>query len=222
MIGHFFTSSALAAFVATGMISLAPNILLFLMPGYSQGSGDTSIWLALGQSIGAGGLLADVFLHTLPESSNNEISGIYVLVGFTIFFAVDLLVRSVNENHDHCATSSSTNAKEGALHPKTTKRSIILLNLVADALHNYTDGLAIGASYSMIEKSSSISSSSSISPASVWSTLKSHSRGGFATLSICFHEIPHELSKYSSRMTLLMFIKAHMTFPKNLVPITGR
>lgn len=204
MLEPFFTSAALAAFIATGMISLAPNILLFLMPGYSHGSGDTSIWLALGQSIGAGGLLADVFLHTLPESSNNEISGIYVLVGFTIFFAVDLLVRSVNENHDHHATSSNTIANDGAIPLKTTKRSIILLNLVADALHNYTDGLAIGASYSMIDKSAATSSSMSTSLASVWSTLKSHSRGGFATLSICFHEIPHELSKCRSRMTLLM------------------
>ena len=201
MFEPFFTSAALAAFVATGMISLAPNILLFLMPGYSHGSGDTSIWLALGQSIGAGGLLADVFLHTLPESSNNETSGIYVLVGFTIFFAVDLLVRSINENPDHYARVSNTNSKEGTLH---TTRSIVLLNLVADALHNFTDGLAIGASYSMIDTSSSILSSAPISPASVWSTLKSHSRGGFATLSICFHEIPHELSKCPSLMTLLL------------------
>jgi zinc transporter ZupT len=201
MLELFFTPAALAAFVATGMISLAPNMLLFLMPGYSHGSGDASIWLALGQCIGAGGLMADVFLHTLPESSNNEISGIYILLGFTIFFAVDLLVRSVNENHDHTTTVSNANAGKGSLQLVTTKRSIILLNLVADALHNFTDGLAIGASYSMVDKSSPLISSSSISTASVWSTLKSHSRGGFATLSICFHEIPHELSKCTSRMT---------------------
>jgi solute carrier family 39 (zinc transporter), member 7 len=195
MMEPFFTSAAFAAFIATGMISLAPNIILFLMPGYAHGSGDTSTWLALGQAIGAGGLLADVFLHTLPESSN-EASGIYILVGFTIFFAVDLMVRSVNENHGQHNTTSKTNAKEGrGIHVKTTKRSIVLLNLVADALHNFTDGLAIGASYSMIDKSSAISSS--LSSANVWSTLKSHSRGGFATLSICFHEIPHELSKCS-------------------------
>ncbi len=200
MLEPFFTSAAVAAFIATALISLAPNILLFLMPGYSSGSGDTSTWLALGQAIGAGGLLADVFLHTLPESSN-ESSGIYILAGFTAFFAVDLLVRSVNENHDH-HTSMSTNkpANEGESPAKTTKRSIILLNLVADGLHNFTDGLAIGASYSMIDKSSALSPTPLLSATSVWSTLKSHSRGGFATLSICFHEIPHELSK--SHVTL--------------------
>ena len=202
MLESFCTSAALAAFIATGMISLAPNILLLLMPGYSHGSADTSTWLPLGQAIGAGGLLADVFLHTLPESSN-EASGVYILVGYTIFFAVDLFVRSVNENHHHITATASkaTTAKDGPLHVKPTKRSIVLLNLVADALHNFTDGLAIGASYSMVDKSSTSSVSVS-SAVSVWSTLKSHSRGGFATLSICFHEIPHELSKYQMLHTL--------------------
>ena len=199
MLEPFFTSAAVAAFIATALISLAPNILLFLMPGYSSGSGDASTWLALGQAIGAGGLLADVFLHTLPESSN-ELSGIYVLAGFTAFFAVDLLVRSVNENHVHHKSISTKAANDTESPAKTTKRSIILLNLVADGLHNFTDGLAIGASYSMIDKSSTLSPTPLLSSASVWLTLKSHSRGGFATLSICFHEIPHELSK--SHVTL--------------------
>jgi solute carrier family 39 (zinc transporter), member 7 len=197
MTGLYFTSAATAAFIATGMISLAPNFLLFLMPGYARGSGDTSIWLSLGQAIGAGGLLADVFLHTLPESTSIESSGMYVLVGFIIFFSVDLLVRSVNENHDYQLTAlnhvSNDIDRLSSLPERSAKRSIILLNLVADSLHNFTDGLAIGASYSMIDKSTSISP---VSTATVWSTLKSNSRGGFATLSICFHEIPHELSKF--------------------------
>jgi solute carrier family 39 (zinc transporter), member 7 len=191
-----FTSASIAAFVATGMISLAPNLLLFVMPGYASGKGDTSIWLALGQAIGAGGLLADVFLHTLPESTNIESSGIYILVGFTIFFAVDLLVRSVNENHNHQLGThnhiSHENDRSSSKQIKATKQSIILLNLVADSLHNFTDGLAIGASYSLMDKSASTLTTSTTT---VWSTLTSNSRGGFATLSICFHEIPHELSK---------------------------
>lgn len=200
----FFSPAAAAAFFATGMISLAPNVLLLLMPRYAAGGGgrEASAWLSIGQAVGAGGLMADVFLHTLADeaSSKNEASGIFVLMGFVIFFAVDLLVRAVNDtssshthSHDNNTHSDHTTTHENggknvSTAETTTKRSIVLLNLTADALHNFTDGLAIGASYSMVDSSSS--------SATVWSLLASHSRGGFATLSIFFHEVPHELSKY--------------------------
>jgi solute carrier family 39 (zinc transporter), member 7 len=200
--GDIFSSpAAIAAFAATGMISLAPNILLLFMPGFAAGQdGEMSTWLALGQAMGAGGLMADVFLHTLAESSDKR-TGQFVLLGFVIFFAFDLLVRSVNDNNDnkncsHSHSSSRTTlqndgkvSESSLLHVATTKRSIILLNIAGDALHNFTDGLAIGASYSMVD-------SSAVSAVSVWSLLKGHTRGGFATLSILLHEVPHELSKY--------------------------
>jgi zinc transporter ZupT len=188
MEGIFFTSEALAAFVATGLISLAPNLLLFLMPNYAKGCGEASSWLSLGQAMGAGGLLADVFLHTLPESANNSTSGMYVLIGFVVFFAVDLLVRSVDERQRHNGMEKPLSS-----HSLSTKRSVVFLNLVADSLHNFTDGLAIGASYSIFDNSTSRIPTASTS--TVWSTFKNHTRGGFATISICFHEIPHELSK---------------------------
>ena len=65
----------------------------------------------------------------------------------------------------------------------------ILLNLAGDALHNFTDGLAIGASFSiqgsMIEHDASIIQLIS-------------SRGGLATLGIMIHELPHELGDFST------------------------
>lgn len=212
----YTSPAALAAFAATGAISLAPNIILLLLPGFAAGEGETSAWLALGQAMGAGGLLADVFLHTLAETSATDgttAAGVYILVGFVIFFAVDLLVRSVNDdgahahghanNHSHSSSSSTMTSPEpyrenGDATPANTpraatKRSIVLLNLAADALHNFTDGLAIGASYAIVDPTLS-STTKSAASVTVWSMLKSHSRGGFATLSILFHEVPHELS----------------------------
>lgn len=199
--GIYSTPASAAAFAATGMISLAPNVILLLMPNYAAGGGETPTWLALGLAMGAGALLADVFLHTLAESTDKQ-TGMYVMTGFTIFFAVDLFVRFVNDDslqsHSY-QTRRSTITGENGGHTKeqssahSKNRSIVLLNLAADALHNFTDGLAIGASYSIMDTSATSSATSS---ATAWSMLRSHTRGGFATLSIFFHEVPHELSKF--------------------------
>jgi solute carrier family 39 (zinc transporter), member 7 len=230
----FSTPSALAAFVSTGLISLAPNLVLLLLPGLyhnrpsQDGSTTTAaVWLVMGQALGAGGLLADVFLHTLGETTNSSTTGYYILIGFTIFFSVDLLVRSLNDHSTAChashhqqqqytgdenTASTSYARSENGESTRTTlgpddshsgtsmKRSLILLNLAADALHNFTDGLAIGATYATASTDASLSTTLTLS--SVWTLLKTHSRGGLATLSILFHEIPHELSK-SPRTTSL-------------------
>lgn len=211
--GVHSTPESVAAFVATGLISLAPNVLLLFLPRYATDSRGSSTWLALGQAIGAGGLMADVFLHTLVESSRsnaemNESMGFYIMLGFVVFFAVDLLVRAVNEQHSiSCSHSSSTASQitsmkagiDGEVDGTVAiKRSLILLNLVADALHNFTDGMAIGASYAINSKATATAPLKAVTVASVWSLFKSHPRGGFATLSILFHEIPHELSKFES------------------------
>jgi solute carrier family 39 (zinc transporter), member 7 len=230
----FSTPSALAAFVSTGLVSLAPNLVLLLLPGLykrpsQQGSaGTTVVWLVLGQALGAGGLLADVFLHTLVETTNSSTMGYFILMGFTIFFSVDLLIRSLHDNSTAChanhhqqqyagggnAASSpystsangdstrTTLATDDAHSETSMKRSLILLNLVADALHNFTDGLAIGATYATTTSTDATSLSTTLTLSSVWTLLKTHSRGGLATLSILFHEIPHELSK--SRITSLL------------------
>ena len=48
------------------------------------------------------------------------------------------------------------------------------LNLAADFAHNFTDGLAIGASY-----------------------LAGHNIGLITTLTILFHEVPHEIGDFA-------------------------
>ena len=65
MVSH---NAIIAAFSSTALISIAPNVLLFLFPKYGSGEGEHSAFLSLGQAIAAGGLLGDVFLHVIPHS----------------------------------------------------------------------------------------------------------------------------------------------------------
>lgn len=178
------SSNALAAaLISTGIISLAPNLLLFAFPGVANAA-DSPI-LSLGQALAAGSLLGDVFLHTLSHATEKDDAGFWVLVGFTIFLIMDMLIRSMQggNQHDHAVGTE----KETPLAQSNQQTSLfthtVVLNLTADALHNFTDGLAIGASFAVSSAAGSIQSLLA-------------SRGGLATLSIFFHEIPHELGDY--------------------------
>jgi len=172
----------LSALISTSLISLAPNIILFLLPHNYSKSKKNQTLLSLGQALAAGGLLGDVFLHTLPHSISNSkneiIVGRMVLIGFTVFLVLDMIVR-ISEN--------SMKTK----HVNKTKKlfsSTVILNLTADALHNFTDGLAIGVSFAY-ENRIGINSFDLIS------LLKS--RAGFASISVMMHEIPHELGDFA-------------------------
>ena len=213
-------SAVLAAFLSTGVISLAPNILLFLFPNYGSGPhshSSTTAMLSLGQALAVGGLLGDVFLHTLPEcftdahphmhqhhhhhhgSENNNI-GLRVIFGFSVFFILDILVRSIEKTsggHSH-----SNNGEKG-VNDKCTNQtqswrlllsSAVLLNLFGDACHNFTDGLAIGATFSLTQIPHS--SEEIMSWTTAFSLLKS--RGGLASISVFLHEIPQELGDFAT------------------------
>jgi zinc transporter 7 len=196
---QLFSSSsvtiATAAFLSTGIISLVPNVIFLLLPGYAAGEGGTSKFLSLGQAMAAGGLLGDVFLHTLQESSSDGDSnasasqpGIWILLGFVLFFGADLIIRTADDGHHHHTDTNQTVKENGQrieTHRPQVNQSTIFLNLAADALHNFTDGLAIGATYSLQSNKPDVSLSSLLS-----------SRGGLATLAILFHEVPHELGDF--------------------------
>jgi zinc transporter 7 len=188
------STAVLAALVSTGLISLAPNLILLLFPRYASGSNSGDLFLSLGQMLAAGSLLGDVFLHTIPHAQQDQ-QGLYILLGFFIFLVADICIRSLSGNtHTHSHNTQNTNGKEqqkdehNHTHSQDHKTSTILLNLTADALHNFTDGLAIGASFA-------IGGDHHNGEASFLSLLGS--RGGLATLSILLHEIPHELGDFA-------------------------
>jgi len=209
-------SAMASAFISTGIISLAPNILLFLFPNYGSsghGNGGRTI-LSMSQALAVGGLLGDVFLHTLPDcfadsldGKNDPINeferiGLRVILGFSAFFVLDVFVRSLEEqgggghSHGRHHSNEKDNKKDDSRPSwQCFLSSAVLLNLLGDALHNFTDGLAIGATFSVTKMPNSQSSFISWT-ASAFSLLKS--KGGLAAISVFLHEIPHELGDFAT------------------------
>jgi zinc transporter 7 len=191
------STAVIAALLSTGLISLAPNLILLAFPSYAVGEGISSPYLTLGQALAAGGLLGDVFLHTLPSATGNvEAVELMVLLGFTLFLMADMLIRSVGGGHSHSHNDEAHDDDEKKVNGHTPqkqqqhatpKTSVVVLNLVADSLHNFTDGLAIGASFALGNTNPDMSVASLLL-----------SRGGLATLSILCHEIPHELGDFAT------------------------
>jgi len=180
-------NAIIAAFSSTALISLAPNVLLLFFPRFSSGEGHNSPILSLGQSLAAGGLLGDVFLHVVPHSGGSHDVGLWILLGFSVFLFTDMVLRSIgghSHSHGHGHDHDSDKKSDGDSPSGDAKTSTVLLNLTADALHNFTDGVAIGASFSNFSGG-----------AGVLDIMKT--RGGLATLSILCHEIPHELGDFA-------------------------
>ena len=193
----------IAAIASTFMISLAPNILLIFFPNVQQ----DHILILCGQALAAGGLLGDVFLHTLPElfleKDHDDLSvSLCIIIGFSAFFTMDILVRNSTSHCGHHGHNATSPKKESvSKEPPSLLSPVVILNLTADALHNFTDGLTIGASYA----------AASSTPSNSWVQVLL-SKGGLATMSVLFHEIPHELGDYAillhAGMTKYQAIKA--------------
>lgn len=106
----------------------------------------------------AGGLIGGAFLHLLPEAleHGHENIFLYVIIGFTVFFIFE---RYFFWRHCHNGVCD--------IH------SFAYLNLLGDGLHNFTDGIIIGVSFTVGLKF-----------------------GVITTLAIIFHEIPQEIGDF--------------------------
>lgn len=179
----------MAAYLATSIISIVPNLVLFLIPDDFIKSSRGGNYLLC---FSAGALLGDVFLHTLPhllleehddhEHDSDEdphkralFIGGTVLAGFILFMLSERLIGIfVHSHHDH----KHDDPTEEVAPVKGQLGAQGWLNLAADALHNFQDGIAMGVSY------------------------KAGKSLGFATLiSIFFHEIPHEFADFTILVT---------------------
>ena len=113
-------------------------------------------------SFSAGALLGDAFIHLLPEVI--EESGFTLLVsGFVlsgIFFSF-FVEKIIHWNHCHMPIT------KGHVH------TFSIMNLVGDGVHNFIDGLIIGASY-----------------------LVSIPVGIATTIAVVLHEIPQEIGDF--------------------------
>lgn len=109
----------------------------------------------------AGGLIGGAFLDIIPEATEyvKDITQlfIYVVLGYMLFF---ILEKYLHWRHCHTA--------ECEVHRFT------YLNIIGDMVHNFSDGLIIGAVFLI------------------------NIKVGFATtLAIIVHEIPHELGNFT-------------------------
>ncbi len=111
-------------------------------------------------SLAVGAMFGDTFIHLLPESfrSASSLTPFYILAGILIFF---LLEKFLLWRHEHIPHYGN------CVHP------VGYMNLVADGLHNFIDGLLIGSSY-----------------------LVSLPVGLATTLAVLLHEIPQEIGDF--------------------------
>lgn len=119
-------------------------------------------------SFAVGALLGDTFIHLVPEIFADARgpralrASLLILAGMLLFFVVEKLLRHqhglLHRHHHH----------EGIERPELAG-----VNILGDAIHNYIDGLLIGASW-----------------------LASPALGISTTLAVLLHEIPQELGDF--------------------------
>ena len=145
---------AICASIAVSFISLIGILSLFLKDKLL----DRILLLLVG--FGAGGLIGGAFLHLLPESLAGTkeplLTFIYVIAGFVFFFCLE---KYLYWRHCH--------DRKCEIHVFT------YLNLIGDGVHNFIDGLIIGASF--------------------FANIR---LGIITTLAIILHEIPQELGDF--------------------------
>jgi len=113
-------------------------------------------------SFSVGALLGDVFIHLLPEIVEKNGFGInismYILLGILISFVME---KIIHWRHCHHPTTKE--------HP----HPFAVMNLIGDFIHNFIDGLIIGASY-----------------------IVSIPVGIATTIAVVLHEIPQEIGDF--------------------------
>jgi zinc and cadmium transporter len=121
-------------------------------------------------SFAVGALLGDAFIHLIPEAFAGPVPrraalgpSLLILGGMMVFFIVEKLLR-----HQH-----------GVLHehyhgqPELRRPELAAINILGDAIHNFIDGVVIGASY-----------------------LVSPLLGLSTTIAVLLHEIPQEFGDF--------------------------
>lgn len=174
---------SLVAVTAVSALSLIGLIALSFREAFLR----KILFLLISLAIGA--LLGDAFIHLLPEAfeeAGTTATAIFVLAGILSFL---MLEKFLHWHHSHGDESSDEHVR---VHP------LGRLVIVSDSVHNFVDGIAIGAAF-----------------------LVSPEIGIATTIAIALHEIPQEIGDfglllhagYSRTKALLMnFLSALTAF----------
>lgn len=119
-------------------------------------------------ALAVGALLGDAFIHLIPEAfetfENTTVASLLIIAGILTFFWFEKLLHWHHGGHHGDLDEVQ---KEGHTHP------LGKLILISDGIHNFLDGLIIGAGY-----------------------LVSIEVGIATTLAIIFHEVPQEIGDF--------------------------
>ena len=142
--------------VSTFLVSLISLVGIFTLSLKKEKLKEITLYLV---SLSAGALLGAVFIHLLPEAielySGTPIF-IYTLVGFVLFFLMEKFLH-----WHHC--------REG----RCKVHTFAYMNLIGDAVHNFTDGLIMAAAF-----------------------LANPHLGLITVFAIALHEIPQEIGDF--------------------------
>ncbi|MBT3836310.1 ZIP family metal transporter [Candidatus Woesearchaeota archaeon] len=142
---------------------------------------NTQNFLLLLVSLSAGTLFGGAFLHLLPEVVADhgftiQIS-LLVLAGVMTFFVLEKFIHWGHCHHhpafDFLHSHHATDKNHHDHKKKNDKSQIAVLNLLADGVHNFLDGLVIAGSYL-------------VSPAA----------GIATTIAVIIHEVPQEIADF--------------------------
>lgn len=158
-IAKIMNESLFYTLISVFVVSLISLIGILTLSINSKKLSKTLVYLV---SFAAGALLGDSFLHLIPElieeGSFTTQTSFLILGGILLFFVVE---KIVHWQHCHIPQNGSHN------HP------FVVTNLVGDGVHNFLDGLIIGASY-----------------------LVNVPVGIATTIAVIFHEIPQEIGDF--------------------------
>ncbi|KAI0567647.1 Zinc/iron permease [Gracilaria domingensis] len=157
-----------AAFTASLLASSVSLVSVILLP-FSASLSKVLLPFA------AGALLSDLCNHLLPHLYADSAPIAPLLLGVALFALLDsVLQRFSAHDHDHNASSTESMTPDAHHVSDRQSRKDAYINLAADALHNFCDGLSIAAAF-----------------------LVSSSMGIVTTMAVILHEIPQELADFA-------------------------
>jgi zinc and cadmium transporter len=152
-----------AAVLATSAIGLI-SLFAFVALGWARHR--LSSFLHAIVAFAAGGLLGGAFFHLLPEAAEESPGAFtWTLIGLLVFFVIDGMLWLY---HCHAGHNLDTHG-----HGSCPQKPVGTLNLIADGVHNFTDGIIVASAF-----------------------LVSIPVGIVTAIAVALHEIPQEIGDY--------------------------